>query len=102
MYIASNSDNSIAKIYGRAAVTPNAAGNVTITFSSNFRPSENISIVECGISKSDLRGIDMTISTNGTVTLQFYAPNTSITTINLFPCIYFLENFGDIIVSENM
>lgn len=96
--VATNSDGSIGKIYSDIEVVPTSTP-CQITFTSSLRPSSNISIGVCGISRNlssnGIANCYMSIATNGTVTLEINATGLSTTNVLYFPCLYFMKDFGD-------
>ena len=95
--VATNSDGSIAKIYGNVAINITKTGTIGLTFNSDLRPSEDITIKPAGIASNGETStvVSMTISTTGLITIRFYVGvNGQIEPI-IFPCLYFIKNFGD-------
>ena len=104
--IASNSDGSIAKIYGRIKLTNDGQINVTnkVVIPSTLRPATDITINSLGIvvvSTSDgLNAIDtqdIIIRQNGNIEIPV-GINQYITTviIVIHPCLLFIKDFGDV------
>lgn len=97
MTVATNSDGSIAKIYGNVVINVTKTGTIGLTFNSDLRPSEDITIKPAGIASNGDTStvVSMTISTTGLITIRFYVGvNGQIEPI-IFPCLYFIKNFGD-------
>lgn len=97
MTVATNSDGSIAKIYGNVVINVTKTGTIGLTFNSDLRPSEDITIKPAGIASNGDTStvVSMTISTTGLITIRFYVGvNGQIESI-IFPCLYFIKNFGD-------
>lgn len=99
--VATNSDGSVAKIYGFLSMNAidGQAKNVELTSNpTNLRPKSAITIKCAGISQdalNRLNTIDLHIATNGIIKISFYS-NQSDTKLNfIFPCLYFMEDFGD-------
>lgn len=99
--VATNSDGSIGKIYGFFSFnTTDGQGKVVelTTQPTNLRPKTPINIQCAGINQDNLNRlnqIDLNISTNGVIKISFYS-NQSDSKINfIFPCVYFMEDFGD-------
>lgn len=102
---ASNSDGSLGKIYGQITVLPNTNSATNITFQTNLRPSEDITVN--GIATvQDQSGapvhqnnlmVSVKISSTGlaTITLGSYWYN-KIAYINIYACLIFCKNFGDV------
>jgi len=96
--IASNSDGSVCKIYGRIIVTNvTASGKVALT--SNLRPDTDIEVD--GICLRSINGntdniVKITIKTDGTIEFPFIYGNSGDTCFLLcFACLVFLKDFGD-------
>ena len=100
---ASNADGTCGKIYGVCLVNMTTSTTGKITFSTPFRPTENINIIGAGILSyyggsggSGTSAFDMTIKTTGeveiTIDAVFY---TSHLMFYFPPCVYFMQNFGD-------
>lgn len=102
--IASNSDGSIAKIYGSLTFSNiSHDGNTTYTTGvTQLRPTTNINIDPIGIRTwYDQNGlhsgsVGVQILTSGEVKFTFYSDE-NITTQNIvfLPCLLFLSDFGD-------
>ena len=102
---ATNSNGTIGKLYGRLVI--NSVGNsnnCVVTFPSDFRPSEQITIngacLKVTSTSGGIIGIvvqAMTIATNGTVTLTLYNESTYTQfIINFIACMLYMTNFGDV------
>ena len=99
---ASNEEGSIAKIYGQVIVNPSTA-NAVLTGSTRLRPESAITINCLGMfyaTTSDANysrclSIDLTIGTDGTITIDRSFAWGDIKTFILFPCVLFLKDFGD-------
>lgn len=106
--VACNSAGNIFKVYGEVVGTlpnPNTGGSVSIQ--TDLRPEDNITIKTagiCGFSNSNandfntIRPTNISITTNGLLTITVPAMNGSTTEIKrviLFPCLYFGKDFGD-------
>lgn len=95
MRIATNSDKSIAKIYGKVAFNKTSAGATTVKFNSLLRPESDITINCAGSQFGQYNGaIDMIIRTNGDIELSQYS-GTGNTEYVTYPCLYFITDFGD-------
>ena len=101
--VATNSDGSIAKIYGQ--ITTNFSQNnglTKITLQSSLRPKENIYISSLGMlayfsnTLESIYSQGLTIKTDGTIEIDFNVLS-NITTLRFMftPAILFMENFGD-------
>lgn len=101
--IATNSDGSIAKIYGQ--ITANFSQNnglTKITLQSSLRPKENIYIGGLGMlayfsnTLENVYSQGLTIKTDGTIEIDFNVLSNTTTLRFMFtPAILFMENFGD-------
>lgn len=100
--IATNEDGTIGKIYGRVRIN-NRTGSVTLTGSTRFRPTSNITVNAVGISlfgtsfNNQLASgvVDMTISTNGNITLNCNYGALETEAMYLFGTVLFMTDFGD-------
>ena len=104
--VAKNSNGTIAKIYGNIIISissSQADTPVTISFPTSLRPTSNITINSLGISSqayggynNSTNGCDISIATDGTVTISGYH-NSGYTNLNitLHPCLLFIKDFGD-------
>lgn len=108
LQVAKNSDGSLAKIYGGIAVQGVVTAEytpVTVSFTTTLRPTQAITIANCGMYRvtnnqggQSLGPISMTIDTSGNVTLtsvNYFADTTQLYFI-LFPCLYWVKDFGDV------
>ena len=95
LYVATNSDGSLAKIYGNAAFNRTGSGFTTISFNSSLRPSTDITIAASGVQLGAGNGaIQTKIKTTGVIELSTFCQDGYTEFIN-FPCIYFVKDFGD-------
>lgn len=99
--IATNSNNSIGKIYGTLVLRRNSNSGCTISISSNIRPSEAITI-NCLFAKwaTGAKVFDMgsvTINTNGEIVISMLDDGLANDTLilNIVPCLLFFKDFGD-------
>lgn len=105
---AKNSDGSLAKIYGRVRFNGGYNGNITLTLSdTGLRPSEAITFNGCAARYADTTSGNgsytqsYTLNTNGTITMTVgSSSSTSRTDIQMFACLLFIKNFGDVVPSE--
>lgn len=102
--IAANSDGSLAKIYGVLQIgSIQGSAERTLTITSDLRPDTEFTISSAGIvtvqNTSDIRDtfpLDIKIKTNGDIEAKFRTySNTNYVTIQLFPCLYWIKDFGD-------
>ena len=101
--IATNSDGSIAKIYGTVSVA-NTTGAVTVSFPSTLRPSSDFN-VECSViglgywSGSDLQPTvsSIKVNTTGVIELYLFKADSQVTNINGYaiPVVIWVKDFGD-------
>lgn len=102
--VATNSKGSIAKIYGGLTVTCSGVQSPKITFQSDLRPSETMTLANAIIQLNDGTSYVPTVSDikiYATGIIEFRVWNTK--SINnakyyadLLPCLYFITDFGDI------
>ena len=103
--VATNSDGSIFKIYTSNLSAVLTANNGSLTFNTDIRPTENITINGAGTSINEVNGdrtpvaisgFDIDINTNGVVTIALAKYQTAdLVRLIINPCIYFAKNFGD-------
>lgn len=98
---ATNADGTVGKVYGRFLVHPTASASTTITISTNFRPSEQITINGVGLiqdtASKDVNPVSLVVNTNGNVTITLNSSwynKSGIVILNA--CLLFLTNFGDV------
>ena len=98
---ATNADGTVGKVYGRFLVHPTASASTTITITTNFRPSEQITINGVGIiqdtASKDVNPVSLVVNTNGNVTITIgstWYNKEGIVILNA--CLLFLTNFGDV------
>ena len=97
---ATNADGTVGKVYGRFLVHPTASASTTITITTNFRPSEQITINGVGIiqdtASKDVNPVSLVVNTNGNVTITIgstWYNKEGIVILNA--CLLFLTDFGD-------
>lgn len=99
-----NSDGSIGKIYGKIKLNSDNSHAPSLTFSSNLRPTSNITIHCVGMTYHCFTGqdyvpgntVDLEIATNGTVTINTnYAGSRNLTVLFIYPSLLFMKDFGD-------
>ena len=106
--VAMNSDGSLAKIYGQITLngvtnTPSSQG--TLSFATDLRPSEEITITGAGIGTATNTNANVqtvyvynyTIGTDGTVTMHYDNSNVNnaYVRIILINSLLFIKDFGD-------
>ena len=104
IYVASNTQGTLCKIYGRvkgACATGWNEGKIIVNVDTGLRPTEDITIYSIGfwLSGANLQysnPVKGILRTNGKIELVFYntAQNDNFD-IYLPPCLYFVKNFGD-------
>ena len=95
--VACNSVGSVFKVYGTINFNK-SFGNVSFTIPSNIRPENTITITPAGIWVQDnsyTRPINLTIATDGTITVSWYGDGKNESTCSLMPFLYFAKDFGD-------
>ena len=100
IYKALNSDKSAGKVYGNlalnnagAAVRPSIASNIVVkaTGSAYTINTAGFSISANG----EFSSVNLNVSASGAVSIEATLFANVRTTIYIFPCIYFFEDFGD-------
>ena len=97
--VATNSDGSLAKIYGSGWVQATASNtNMVLSLNSVLRPSTDItingSVIALGATAGGNGGY-ITIKTTGVIEVTIYATNNTDNSVILPPCLYFVTDFGD-------
>ena len=101
--VASNSDGSIAKIYGNITA-PGYPNSGNVTFNTSLRPDEEITIIgNCVVTPrtndyaQNTDNGSITIKTNGNIEIPFgwFNGSTSEVKISLINSLLFIKNFGD-------
>lgn len=103
--LATNSDGSLFKLYGRLDVYVHGlATDQTISFSTSLRPTTALTINNAYLdviynddnSIGSIQAFNFEIATDGTITLKISSnTNRKINALMLQPCLYFLKDFGD-------
>lgn len=102
---ATNANGTVGKLYGIILINNvGNSNNCVVSFPSDFRPSEQITINGACLKVTQNSGgiisvvvQAMTIATNGTVTLSLYNESTYTQfIINFMACILYMTNFGDV------
>lgn len=99
---ASNEDGSIAKIYGSVYIG-SSNGNPVLTGTTRLRPQNAITINCLGTFSAEtsdhqivrILSLDLTIGTDGTITMNRNFAWGDNKTFILHPCVLFLKDFGD-------
>lgn len=100
--ISSNSDGSVAKIYGQINLRGDGTHQTRKLNISNtrLRPTSDITIFPIGSYSNEnsntLDGISVKISTNGTIEISVYGNANGFGVALLYPCLLFMKNFGDV------
>ena len=103
--LATNSDYTLFKLYGKIDVNVNQiTGTLNLTFSTPLRPSTAINInngyiavlYKTGGTIYSIQAFAVNIATDGTITMPIATGSTTILqSCILQPCLYFLKDFGD-------
>ena len=94
--LATDTTNSIFKLYGAIALTITTGGQRSIFIQTALRPTEDYVIDPAGLYIGTATGrARLFISTTGQIEIRF-AGTTGSGQLVLFPCIYFNINFGDV------
>ena len=113
IYLARNRLGTLGKIYGRIDGTMTSAwtsAKITINLDTGFKPTENITIANAGqlvtggqYDTHFTRPVSLIIKTDGKVDISFDTTDTGENgryQLYLWPCLYFIKNFGDTYDSE--
>lgn len=98
--IATNEDGSVAKIYGQVNILGDGSHQIrhlTIP-ATKLRPTSQLVINPCGflqVANYNAEGCSITISTNGNIDILLYGYSSGNAVAILFPCLYFMKDFGD-------
>lgn len=104
--VSRNTTGTLCKIYSDSTirVTTNSAGAGTIKLNvdTGLRPETDVVINGAGLSylgqsPSQWNGVSMTIGTDGKITISSYFNGTGTGFIYLPPCVYFMDDFGDVL-----
>ena len=105
--VAKNSDGSLGKIYGNIKIqniTSATSVAVKATIQTSLRPTSQFTIVNAGIYKTTdssynqvFGTVDLTVKTTGEIeTSTFNTSSANISNdIHLWPCLYWIKDFGD-------
>ena len=97
--VAVNSDGSIAKIYGNITINNTAQSKQIRITNTPLRPASEFTINPIGFVSTandvcyNIRGV---VSTNGTITFNVFGASSGTSNIIIFPCLYFIKDFGDV------
>lgn len=99
--LATNSDNSVYKLYGYISYTHGSTeGNSVIVCDSPLRPTEEYTISNCLVAMN--KGVVtflvtnyFKVKTNGEIEIRAFGQANSETYISLPACLYFNKDFGD-------
>ncbi len=106
--VAKNSDGSLAKIYGVINLTAISGSNTITIHNSGLNPANDIIINNAGILRIGSTSyapyspsaVDITIKTNGDIEINPKNLEAGSTCqYMLFPCLYFIKDFGDVPIS---
>lgn len=103
---ASNSDGSVGKLYGHFRANQlSGATDMTATASTKLRPDSQITIHCLGLCFTSSSNnflnmtlgvpVDVTIATNGNITISFSGRGGTNVEVYLFPSLLFMKDFGD-------
>lgn len=104
--VAKNSDGSLAKIYGVISLTAISGSNTITIHNSGLNPANDIVINNAGIlrigsSPYSPSAVDITIKTNGDIEINPKNLEAGSTCLYmLFPCLYFVKDFGDVPINQ--
>lgn len=102
----SDSTNKVFKLYGKVSVAVNAKGYAEVSFQSNLRPSEEITIQGCGVAFDyDTGGVgsdtQIIVATNGQVKIRGNcSKNTYGNGLVMFNMLYFLDKFDQTLIPD--
>lgn len=102
--LANNSDGSLAKVYGFLSFTASGGDTYLTITGSGLNPSSDITINCAGLLRiSDSTGllnvssVDLVIKTNGNIEINTRSfVNGQNGLVILWPCLYFIKDFGDV------
>lgn len=104
IYVARNSEGTVAKIYGHVGITGMTAGGgnkciVTLP-NTGLSTTSDITIQGIGLFQADdnamLYNVTTTIKTNGNVEISFSKGNGTAGTLRMIACLLFIKDFGDL------
>lgn len=104
--IATNSDGSIAKIYGTLYINRDGNARCRITAPSSLRPESALTI-NCLVARWATNSVnfgmfDLSIDTDGTITIDMYdAVTNQQITVYALPCLLYIKDFGDTPTPQN-
>ena len=102
--IAKNTSGSLAKIYGTIQVGSfTGTGTLKVVMSTSLRPESEITINNAGMIRlldsttiQSIKDFSITIKTNGDIEMESsILNNTATIRFMLWPCLYFIKDFGD-------
>lgn len=105
IYIATNSDGSIFKMYGTMGYTNNSANVQVVHFTfknTGVNPTSAFNVDTAGFKcvitggdKGNSYGCNLEVASNGEITISESMIGNESRRQFLFPCLYFAKNFGD-------
>lgn len=109
--VAKNTDGSLAKIYGQIRIDfSNYTGTLPVSFPSSLRPSTDITIqcacqsriIDTNTQYANTTCQSITIKTTGVIEVQPKSVNSTYVRADyyLLPCLYWIKDFGDVILPE--
>ena len=98
--VASNNNGSVGKIYGNLVIQNDGTNPVKhiLISGTHLRPDTPIVLNPVGIfasSPSLVESISVSIDRNGNLDFTVYGSATGTGNVIIFPCIYFMKDFGD-------
>lgn len=106
--VSTNSTASLGKVYGSirfTAPTAETAYTITLNIDSGIHPDADFSITPAGlgfeITASSVglqygKIITLVFKPNGNIQINFYCDRAGDHMLNLWPCLYFFKDFGDV------
>lgn len=97
LQVVTNSDGSVGKVYGHIYFNGNANGAYSASIQTDLRPDTDLTIMCAGINYSSnlFTLVNVEIKTTGEVIIRSESLNNIRHNIFLFPCLYFMQDFGD-------
>lgn len=98
--VATNEDGSVGKIYGQVSIQGDGTHQIrhlTIP-TTKLRPNAQMTINPCGflqVANFNAEACSVTIATNGNIDILLYGYASGNAIAIIFPCLYFLKDFGD-------
>lgn len=98
--VATNDDGSVGKIYGNLVIQSDGTNQVKhlIIQNTKLKPDSQIAINPIGIFASNgalVESVTCSINTNGDIDFTIFGSASGNGNVIIFPCIYFMKDFGD-------